>query len=489
MGNAQNAKRRKSKQHNTLKEKIDKEIMESLGSKDNKESVNRFKEGMKRRLRAQRFLTSGFGKILNDENRTISTAHNLISSIFDSNINFEEHKNLVNNNFMNSHFLYNIIEEKNSENFYKEKIESLNSLLMKNFSQKNDEEIILTKSLEIVGKDSPSVKFSDVVSDNSYTNQNNTLKLSSKNNLRETLVNNIETSLRTSQALRTSESINRMSNKLNFENDKVLQSQGDYPLDTPEQFKKTQNDKLENSTFNLTPVNKEPIKTMNISLNVTRQNIENNSSTINKSQILPLDKSNIDNNTSNLNVKDRSLSKTKKRTYTKPPIVNIKINLKDFIKQDAIEKSFLSPTSGNQAKKKNEDSKRDLNITHISKDQNISNINDSSFVDIVDVFSDTKKEYIEVRKRKNLSKSKSPDRSFNQINTREVVKIRMNDDGNYNFNSYYQESRNKGDLDDRKNRIKYKQSDIEEDDSQHIADFGLNNQHRTMNNLKLVNKN
>lgn len=536
MGNAQNGKKRKLKHHNTLKEKIDKEIMESLGSKDNKESVNRFKDGMKRRLRAQRFLTSGLGKILNDEDRSISTAHNLLSSIFDSNVNFEEHKELINNNFINSHFLYNIIEEKNSKNsknsefFYKEKIESLGNLLTQKISYKNNEEMILTKSLEIVNKES--VKFSDVTSENQtsnsnfYINQNNSLRLSNKNILRETLGNNPESaavsellpsqSLRTSQniqTLRSCESINKLSNKINFQNDKILLSQGDVPVDTPEQFKITE--KLENSNFNLTSGNKSEIKTMNINLNPPnqKQTFENilSTSTTHKSEILSLEKSYKleDNTASKLNKgKDRSISKTKKRIYTKPPVVNIKINLKDFIKQDAIEKSFLTPTTGKNTQFKKNISK-DLNITNFSKDQNISNVNDSSFVDIVDALSDTKKEYIEMRKRKNLSKSKSKSPHHTGINfngvvsgMREFVKIRTNDEesfnnSNYNFSSYYQESREN--RENSKNRIKYKQtglkekqiSDGESDDSNHLANFGMQNRDRIINtnNLKLVNKN
>lgn len=116
---------------------------------------------------------------------------------------------------------------------------------------------------------------------------------------------------------------------------------------------------------------------------------------------------------SNLNISSATKSKSRSKTrkvYKNPPVVNIKINIKDFIKEDVYENAYNSTSNRFVDKKKF--SKDPLNITNITK-INQSNINDGSFVDMVDLFSQTDRTYSEVLK--NRKKSKSPVSSSSKV--------------------------------------------------------------------------
>jgi hypothetical protein len=95
--------------------------------------------------------------------------------------------------------------------------------------------------------------------------------------------------------------------------------------------------------------------------------------------------------------KSRSKSKVK---YSKPPKVNIKMNIKDLIKEDIIENTIIK-----EKKEVRKNSK--LNITNISKINTSVNHNDASFVDIIDILAQTDLSYKDaLRKRKQKQKNK-----------------------------------------------------------------------------------
>jgi hypothetical protein len=84
--------------------------------------------------------------------------------------------------------------------------------------------------------------------------------------------------------------------------------------------------------------------------------------------------------------------------------------MKDFIKQDALEKSFLNEKKdiSNHNIKLNKSS-TNLKIINISKDNVITNVNDNSFIEIVDILSDSQTKIVDAKKKKfvqfHLSKS------------------------------------------------------------------------------------
>jgi hypothetical protein len=117
----------------------------------------------------------------------------------------------------------------------------------------------------------------------------------------------------------------------------------------------------------------------------------------------------IDDNSVNLNLntspgkgKSRSRSKTKVQ-YTKQPKVNIKVKLKDIIKEDVIENSILDKTYNLKGKKPG----GNLNLTNISRVNDTSAImnEEPSFVDIIDILAQTDLSYKVAIKQKKMEKA------------------------------------------------------------------------------------
>lgn len=317
--------------------KINKEIQNTLGIKNNKESVNKFKEGIKKMLRKtiDKITPSNMGNIIYNNEKLLKTAHNLVQSIFNTNVNQEFYEDKMNQNFYSCIFNYNITSKENPE-FVKEKFNNINNLLFKqnkSIYEKND----FSKSFD--GKNSINSGMSkqmqsakedvDINTVNHETYASNDLNITTNNKINE------EISFKDK-----SDGLKSSVNQINV-------------------FKTTQ------SNFN-----------------------QENASP----------------------PKKKSTSKTRKKIYEKKaPVVNIKINLKDFIRQDVLEKSFMNETPVNQSKirkKSNTPERKDhINLTKISKDNSISNVNDSSFGELVDAFSNTKSEYIEAKRKQNASKT------------------------------------------------------------------------------------
>jgi hypothetical protein len=99
--------------------------------------------------------------------------------------------------------------------------------------------------------------------------------------------------------------------------------------------------------------------------------------------------------------KSKSRSKTKV-IYANPPRINIKVKLKDIIKQDVIENSVLEKTYNLKNRKKD-----NMNITNISKVHDTSAImnEEPSFVDIIDILSQTDLSYKAAIKQKKIEKA------------------------------------------------------------------------------------
>ena len=121
---------------------------------------------------------------------------------------------------------------------------------------------------------------------------------------------------------------------------------------------------------------------------------------------LNTDREYLDDNSVNLNLNNLTKTKSKSRSKTKvqylgPPKVNIKVKLKDIIKEDVIENSILDKQYN--LKKKN------LNITNISKVNDTSAImnEEPSFVDIIDILAQTDLSYKAAIKQKKLEKMKN----------------------------------------------------------------------------------
>ena len=394
MGNKQNFRK---KQNIAFNEKLDKEISNSLACKGNREYLCKFKETFKQKIKKQIYPSSKVSEIFANDNLIFTTTHKILQQIFDSTVNDEYYRNHLNNSFYNSIFFYDIIEEssKDEEKFRKEKVEILTRIFSQDCEQ---DKILLTDEDSDLG-------FSKSLEINSLKMSKSSETITEERTLKEEVL---------TKSQNKSESIsekNSVSKSTPIEQNKIKSKSI-----------KTFKEKIENAT---------PPQ------NHLGENLINNTST-NKSY------------TKNFCI-DRPKSKTKKNFYTKAPIVNIKIDIKDFIRQDALEKSFLTERNYHKVKTEKSPSKR----VNISKDQTISNVSETSFVDIVDVLNQTKREYIEAKKKRTQSKSPSK-QDFTAQN---------------NF-TYTQE---KSFQDERKSRIKYKNERYAEHSPLHNRDNILGN--------------
>jgi hypothetical protein len=449
MGNKQNAKTNYNLEVN---KKLDNKISESLGYRNNKTNLNLFLEGFTHKLKKKLSKSSKFSQLLHDENYLLSTSHNLLKNIFDSNTNFESYRTRLNISFPNSLFFYNIIEEnsKDQETFIKEKVELINSIFS-NEGFKDDFKIKIEEA------DSSLVKSLEI----------NSLKISNET-VREVedlpSLNSLGEKVEKSERVKILKQVNRNNDK-EAENNILVNPNAAFKTETQRNNNKTDLNSNENAETSKTNHSDKSLAYYNNDIQTNKfvgPDIYNKSTGKHNKLISP-NTSNMPNNIigrkikqsieessppqnflkenannlyietkESLNNTERSKSKTKKRNYNKAPVVNIKIDIKDFIKQDALEKSFL--TERNPVKIRQISGKSPTKTMNISKDHTISNICDSSFVDVVDVLSETKREYLEAKKKKTQSKSpQSKDKLF-------YSKLYIN--------STFQ--------DERKSRIKYK---------------------------------
>lgn len=373
---------------NEIHNRLNRQIVETLNSERDMSAISEFKDNLKKKfnkINLSGLLVSNLSSTLNNENKLLNFSNLLIQEIYsDNGVNNPVNQESNNINFVNSYFTYNILDpfqnKDNYHNFHKDKIASVNNFLSSGKDKENvlDTDIFRSISYERSSFKNAPKKNEDEINYNYYNyNTNNSFDKEKERNFER--LEKIE-----------QKEIKFLSSKIIFEEKEKFNK---------ELTLNKQNIKLEDSkeiTYE--------ISNSNNKLNSNKKTINNIQKTT-KSQIqYPAQ------NTSHI-----SNVKAKKHPIKpkKQPIVNIKINLKDIVREDVIEQAFKTEPNNYRDKTpkniKNKDQEV-LNLSNLSKvNLTTANLNDTSFIEVIDIFQQQNKNYVEILKK---NKSKSPGKSY-----------------------------------------------------------------------------
>ena len=397
MGN-DDAKSAKKDYNIPFNKKLNDEITKRINLKVSKNDESKFKKFLHKKFQKD-FVVSNFSSNFDNEDKAINKITTLLNLIYTKNTD-NNLKISSNRTIYETVFNYDIVEKESKDynKFNKNMI-----MMMRNFIHGNEDN---NDSNDKFGINKNSEIFTPIETIKSIEN--------------EKLVNNSEFSKNSKQILfynNNRETNNSNNNQVNITDNMSLDSM---------KSKKSLNS---NAVKNKILLNEKLNNNLNTNINTnTNNNIEslNNSNIYNDSIKL---------NLSNNNKKSRSKSKDKKTKHNKipknKPIVTIKINIKDLMKEDFLEKSILEPNE-RYKRCRSPNNKEYSNYYNIRKElcQNNSPIlSDKEFIEKIDILSQPnklKKDLIHNQMSPNSNNRKiflSPNRESNQYKNIKVKSI------------------------------------------------------------------
>ena len=340
--------------------KLNDEITKRINLKVSKNDESKFKKFLHKKFQKD-FVVSNFSSNFDNEDKAINKITTLLNLIYTKNTD-NNLKISSNRTIYETVFNYDIVEKESKDynKFNKNMI-----MMMRNFIHGNEDN---NDSNDKFGINKNSEIFTPIETIKSIEN--------------EKLVNNSEFSKNSKQILfynNNRETNNSNNNQVNITDNMSLDSM---------KSKKSLNS---NAVKNKILLNEKLNNNLNTNINTnTNNNIEslNNSNIYNDSIKL---------NLSNNNKKSRSKSKDKKTKHNKipknKPIVTIKINIKDLMKEDFLEKSILEPNE-RYKRCRSPNNKEYSNYYNIRKElcQNNSPIlSNKEFIEKIDVLSQPNK--------------------------------------------------------------------------------------------------
>ena len=340
--------------------KLNDEITKRINLKVSKNDESKFKKFLHKKFQKD-FVVSNFSSNFDNEDKAINKITTLLNLIYTKNTD-NNLKISSNRTIYETVFNYDIVEKESKDynKFNKNMI-----MMMRNFIHGNEDN---NDSNDKFGINKNSEIFTPIETIKSIEN--------------EKLVNNSEFSKNSKQILfynNNRETNNSNNNQVNITDNMSLDSM---------KSKKSLNS---NAVKNKILLNEKLNNNLNTNINT---NTSNNIESLNNSNIY---NDSIKLNLSNNNKKSRSKSKDKKTKHNKipknKPIVTIKINIKDLMKEDFLEKSILEPNE-RYKRCRSPNNKEYSNYYNIRKElcQNNSPIlSNKEFIEKIDVLSQPNK--------------------------------------------------------------------------------------------------
>lgn len=346
-------------------------IGEKLAIKKSPDEVSLFKKFMKKRLKNE-FTPSYFSEKFHMNDSGISHVSSLINLIYTKNTNTQL-KVRSNRTLYEAVFNYDIVE-KESKAYDKFSKNMISAMRMFIDGEDKDMDNTLRLSEDMNKKenylDNEEMENKQEEDNNSYFEKTSGSKIRGQNNLNDDTDN--ENFMQAFQEIKEDKNNSKIG-KGNQYGGNNLNELGTLKL-TEDSFK-DKDDNLSNDRKNS--------QTDSVKLHFYSNKKNANGTGINQENTIYFNKS-----------KMGETKKKHKKNPKKAPLVNIKINLKDIIKQDVYETSVLSPKERFKSNKSKSPPKQSTinkstlndvnNLTTIKADVSQVNINDGSFLEIVD---------------------------------------------------------------------------------------------------------
>ena len=366
--------------------KLNDEITKRINLKVNKNDESKFKKFLHKKFQKD-FVNSNFSSNFDNEDKAINKITSLLNLIYTKNTD-NNLKISSNRTIYETVFNYDIVEKESKDynKFNKNMI-----MMMRNFIHGNEDNKDSNEQFEIKKNSEIFMPIETI-----------------KSNENENIINNSEISKNSKQLLY----FNNNSREINNSNNNQVNITDNMSLNSMKSKKSLYNNSVKNKILLNEKMN-----------NNTNTNTNNNMESFNHSNN---DSESINLNLSNNNKKIRSKSKEKNTKHNKipkkKPIVTIKINIKDLIKEDLLEKSILEPNE-RYKRCRSPNNKEYSNYYKIKKElcqNNISNLNNEKFIEKIDELSQPnklKKDLIHNQMSPNSNNRKiflSPNRESNQ---------------------------------------------------------------------------